>query len=367
MDEYLEAAETTSCSQDSIEVEIISDEEFQMLDEAIQNAMMEEVKTSGDKEDDNHNDNSSENFVTPLDRFRGGAGYLSVSDLTAQFWCEQQMEYNFLAPEPRPESEQMQLGKDIHLAREMELYDIVDITIESKEDKWATIFLNCLTKLASLDAQQTVRELPVFGEPFNMGVFVYGIIDELHFNEVGHLELLELKTRAGNNSQLPSRAQQSRTFLQVMLYSIMFNDLLAGKLDTTELLSKLHLNGDAVLSEDVNKFANECRIPCNKLVHIAELLLKRFQVSKIPKIKSIVIEYYSQFSNEVIHRTHMDLDEGWTHSKLITMLPYWKGQRETIGVEIEEAWKCHRCEFADACVWRMKKDQECRRNKPDPS
>ena len=76
-----------------------------------------EVKTSGDKEDDNHNDNSSENFVTPLDRFRGGAGYLSVSDLTAQFWCEQQMEYNFLAPEPRPESEQMQLGKDIHLAR----------------------------------------------------------------------------------------------------------------------------------------------------------------------------------------------------------------------------------------------------------
>lgn len=41
MNEYLEAAETTSCSQDSIEVEIVSDEEFQMLDEAIQNAMME--------------------------------------------------------------------------------------------------------------------------------------------------------------------------------------------------------------------------------------------------------------------------------------------------------------------------------------
>lgn len=56
-------------------------------------------------------------LLTPLDKFRGGLGYLSVSDLTAQFWCEQQMEYNFLAPEPKPETVQMQLGKDIHMAR----------------------------------------------------------------------------------------------------------------------------------------------------------------------------------------------------------------------------------------------------------
>ena len=56
-------------------------------------------------------------LLTPLDKFRGGLGYLSVSDLTAQFWCEQQMEYNFLAPEPKPETVQMQLGKDIHTAR----------------------------------------------------------------------------------------------------------------------------------------------------------------------------------------------------------------------------------------------------------
>lgn len=244
----------------------------------------------------------------------------------------------------------------------MELYDVVDIKIETKEDKWATIFLNCLTKMASLDAQQTVRELPVFGEPFNMGVFVYGIIDELHFNEMGQLELLELKTRAGGNG-LPSRAQQSRTFLQAMLYSIMFNDLLAGKVDTTKLLSKLQLNGDATLSEDINKFAKECRLPCDKLIQIADLMLKRFQLSNIPQISSIVVEYCSQVSHEVINRTSIGLDENWTQSKLVTMFPYWKGERETVGVEIEEAWKCCRCEFADTCAWRMKKDEECRRNK----
>ena len=47
MDEIVEDTDPIRSSQDSIEVEIVSDEEFQMLDEAIQNAMMaHEGKTS---------------------------------------------------------------------------------------------------------------------------------------------------------------------------------------------------------------------------------------------------------------------------------------------------------------------------------
>lgn len=235
----------------------------------------------------------------------------------------------------------------------------MEVDIKTKEDKWATILLDCLFKMAFLDAQQTVRELPVFGQPFNMGVFVYGIIDELRFNDMGELELLELKTRAGNS--LPSKAQQKKTFLQAMLYSTMFNDLVTGKLDTVTLLSKLQLNGDTILSEDVLKFAKQCKLPCNKFREIAELVLKRFQGSNVPKISSITVEYCLQASCEVISRTSIDLDEDWTRLQLTTMLPYWKGQRETVGVEIEEAWKCRRCDYADTCQWRIKKDKECRR------
>ena len=81
---------------------------------------LEEKNTADvEKEEDMHNNFWSTRFLTPLDRFRGGVWYLSVSDLTAQYWCEQQMEYNFLAPESKPETEQMQLGKNIHLARGM--------------------------------------------------------------------------------------------------------------------------------------------------------------------------------------------------------------------------------------------------------
>lgn len=83
-----------------------------------------DVKSTGDKENEDGTDKrvSSREFLPPLDRFRCGVGYLSVSDLTAQFWCEQQMEYNFIAPKPRSETEQMKLGKSIHLARGMQLF-----------------------------------------------------------------------------------------------------------------------------------------------------------------------------------------------------------------------------------------------------
>ena len=59
----------------------------------------------------------STNIPAPLDRFRVKKGYLSVSNLVAQFWCEQQMEYNFLIPEQKPDTEEVQIGRSIHLAR----------------------------------------------------------------------------------------------------------------------------------------------------------------------------------------------------------------------------------------------------------
>lgn len=243
---------------------------------------------------------------------------------------------------------------------EMELYDLMEIKIESKEDKWAAIFMDCFTKMALLDAHQTVREFPVLGEPFDLGVLVHGIIDELHFNEIGQLELVELKTRSGI-SRLPSKAQQKRTFLQTMLYSVMFNDLLSGKLDVASVFTRLQLNRDAILSKDIKNFADQHRIQCDTLFQVTDLALRRFQSSNTPQISTIVVEYFSQVKNKVINRLSMDLDEDWTKSQLNTMLSYWTGKRETIGVEIEEAWKCQRCEFADICEWRMKKDEECRR------
>jgi exonuclease V len=39
-------------------------------------------------------------------------------------------------------------------------------------------------------------------------------------------------------------------------------------------------------------------------------------------------------------------------------IDWWKGRREAKGVEIEEAFKCRICDFAEECSWRRNKVEE---------
>ena len=68
--------------------------------------------------------------VSPLEKWR--QGYLWVSHLVAQQWCEQQMEYGFSRPEEAVEEPQHVIrGTELHLARELQTEDYVDILVES--------------------------------------------------------------------------------------------------------------------------------------------------------------------------------------------------------------------------------------------
>lgn len=53
--------------------------------------------------------------LSPLERFR--PGYLWVTDLTRQNWCEQQLYYSFTIPTIAEENPVMTAGTDYHLAR----------------------------------------------------------------------------------------------------------------------------------------------------------------------------------------------------------------------------------------------------------
>ena len=59
----------------------------------------------------------------PLEKFR--KGYLWVSNLTAQIWCEQQMEYGFTRPQEIKEPEHVFRGSELHLSRELQTEDYV--------------------------------------------------------------------------------------------------------------------------------------------------------------------------------------------------------------------------------------------------
>ncbi|KAK0726385.1 exonuclease V [Apiosordaria backusii] len=43
---------------------------------------------------------------------------------------------------------------------------------------------------------------------------------------------------------------------------------------------------------------------------------------------------------------------------LAQTMPWWKGEREPRGVELEDAFKCGYCDFAGECEWRAKMDDE---------
>jgi hypothetical protein len=53
--------------------------------------------------------------LSPLEKFR--PGYLWVTDLTRQIWCEQQLYYSFTVPCVEVENPAMTAGTDLHLAR----------------------------------------------------------------------------------------------------------------------------------------------------------------------------------------------------------------------------------------------------------
>lgn len=67
-------------------------------------------------------------WLSPLDRFRAHRT-LSVTDLSAQAWCEQQLALGL--QHGRQRTQAMQKGIERHEALELELHDIVNIDVSS--------------------------------------------------------------------------------------------------------------------------------------------------------------------------------------------------------------------------------------------
>ncbi len=79
----------------------------------------------------------------------------------------------------------------------------------------------------------------------------------------------------------------------------------------------------------------------------------------IPYIGQIIVEYCYQTDNTTLALQTVPYEEDWLESKLKHLFSFWKGNRSVVGVEIEEAWKCAKCDFEECCDWRKQKAEEC--------
>nr|XP_012294580.1 exonuclease V isoform X1 [Aotus nancymaae] len=287
-------------------------------------------------------------ILSPMERFQ--LKYLYVTDLASQNWCELQTAYGkelpgFLAPE---KAAVLDTGASIHLARELELHDLVTVPVTTKEDAWAIKFLNILSMIPTLQSEGHIREFPVFGEV--EGVLLVGVIDELHYTAKGELELAELKTR--RHPVLPLEAQKKKDCFQVSLYKYIFDAMVQGKVTPASLIHHTKLCPEKPLGPSVRRHAQQGGFSVKSLGDLMELVFLSLTLSDLPIIDILKIEYIHQETATVLGTEIVAFEEKEMRGKVQHYMAYWMGHREPQGVDVEEAWKCRTCTYADICEWR---------------
>ncbi|KAM5247419.1 exonuclease V [Ctenodactylus gundi] len=287
-------------------------------------------------------------ILSPMEKFH--LRYLYVTDLSAQNWCELQMVYGkelpgFLTPE---KTDVLDTGASIHLARELELHDLVTVPISTKEDAWAIKFLNILSMIPALQSEGCIREFPVFGEV--EGMFLVGVIDELHYTAKGELELVELKTR--KRPLLPLKAQKKKDCFQVSLYKYIFDAMVQGKVTPAGLIHHTKLCPEKPLGPSVLRHAQQGGFSVKSLGDLIELVFLSLTLSDLPVIDILKIEYIHQETATVLGTEIIAFEEKELKGKVQHYIAYWMGHREPHGVDVEEAWKCRTCSYTDICEWR---------------
>lgn len=356
---------------------------------------------------------------SPYDRFRARKKSLSVTDLVSNIWCEQQFEYTLLRGFKR-KTPQMRRGIRVHKALEEQVQTSVSIELTSKEDAWGLKMFNVYQGLVALRQNGLTRELPVFG--FLGDIFVQGIVDEVsfvspHTREEGKWRtvvtaeeedndgeivlgedattdvfgvptvgkriayLSDTKTRASRS--LPTNSQVRVTAIQLMLYHRLLSHLRTGTVDIGRALKLFQLDGGAKFTDSfIAEIAGlesgvslETLLEHNSIWGMWELVRRQAQESMDSIGTEMGISYRSQADGSMIGFSSLMHDDEILDAHLVEVMKWWKGERSTVGVDIEDAWKCERvishrrrcigltslggsCEFEATCEWRLAKLEE---------
>ena len=98
----------------------------------------------------------------------------------------------------------------------------------------------------------------------------------------------------------------------------------------------------------------------NQVVCSGDLLdlIKQAALAPDLNVKTLIIEYSGQEKDAVFAKMQVEYNEDWLLKNVLKCQEYWLGQRFAQGVDIEDAWKCSLCTFADNCDWRQAKVRE---------
>lgn len=190
--------------------------------------------------------------------------------------------------------------------------------------------------------------------------------------------ICDIKTRSGRS--LPSKSASRQTSMQLMLYRKLLESLSLNTVDAESVFSRydlapLEIFSEAFLSGDgggglttgevesdakdlsISLEANELRTHPN-LLSIWSLMISEMKQT-IPFISHLLrAEYRYAKTGEVIGNELIVYSSDTIDTYIRQGMEWWNGNREARGVEIEEAFKCQKCDFAETCTWRRNKVEE---------
>ena len=358
---------------------------------------------------------------SPLKRFRTFPKKpLTVTDLTGGAWCELQYWYTLtrLPYGRRTRTAAMTKGVVMHKKLEDEVHRAVQIEVLTKEDGFGLRFWNVIQGLRTLRETGLTREIEVWG--IFDGNVVNGIIDSLSYKnpnpefeeELSSQEskkqsvltdffeskkpkeetekhpliyLADTKTRGSLAPITPALVRPAK--IQLHLYHQMVSQMASGTVDYIKVARRYGLDLDDTFSdsfiaqiagihddmfEEVVQNPNqtpeddteEPRSDILKYRTLRELLVLLEEELKLtfPKGaesvgKMLRLEYIHRDDGRTLHLHDFPLATSPFEEYLGSYLRWWKGERKAKGVDMEEAFKCRGCEFADDCTWRQDIDE----------
>jgi exonuclease V len=307
----------------------------------------------------------------------------------------------------------MKTGSKIHQTLEDQVHTTVPVQVESKEDGFGLRIWNAISGLRCLRETGLTRELEVWG--VIEGQVVNGVIDELSYqcpdtefedeverrraeknggivplppnqpsisdafakaskpasssstSKPAHRQvyIADVKTRSAKS--LPTGASLRPTWMQLMLYRKLLESLSLNTVDAETVLERYSLDPLAPFTEtflgeinDIGPLDSNEASDYPNLLSLWSLLVTEMQDTFPPSSLSPILraEFRYSKSGEVIGDRltvyETDVIDGYVESEM----GWWKGRREAKGVEIEEAFKCRICDFAETCTWRKTKVEE---------
>lgn len=176
------------------------------------------------------------------------------------------------------------------------------------------------------------------------------------------------------------------TLMQLMLYRFLLASLAANEVPAQAIFERFDLDASSTFTDDFISNVSSLDVEHtrtsdppgsvltpssqnavqelqqhNNLTLLWQLMIQEF-ASTIPSPDSIGHVLRAQFIHAtdgvVIGNQCFVFDAAKLEQYVKDELRWWKGERPAKGVEIEEAYKCRICEFAESCSWRKHKIEE---------